>query len=417
MLNGEIISVGTELLLGQIANTNAQYISQKMAEIGIPIYYHIAVGDNPDRLEGTIHQAYNRSNLIVFTGGLGPTQDDLTKEVAAKIMNKEMILDEANYKKIIHFFEQRQLEMTENNKKQAMVLEGSTIFPNDHGLAVGLGIEEQGLIYIFLPGPPSEMKPMLDHYVLPWLKEKNKGHTFYSTVMRFTGIGESSLEEAMIDLINNQSNPTIAPLANEGEVTIRLTAHGKDEREAKALIKPIEDEIHRRFERFHYADGESSIEEIVFHHLNNLNLTIAISESCTGGLVGSKLTAIPGSSAVYHGGVICYDNGIKNKILQVPLEVLENHGAVSKETAKLLAENTLKLFKTDIAVSITGIAGPNTVENKKVGLVYIGIGETGKETIVKEIHLSGNRKVIQHRTSKYVFYFLWDILKERLKSQ
>jgi len=414
MLKAEIIAVGTELLLGQIANTNAQFISQKMAEIGVPVYYHVAVGDNETRLREVIKQAQKRSNIIIFTGGLGPTKDDLTKEVAADVLNKKMVLDEMSYKKINHFFEQRQIKMTENNKKQAIVFEGSTVFPNEYGLAPGIGFEDNQKLYVFLPGPPSEMKPMMSNEVISWLAAKNEQKTFYSVVMRFIGIGESALEEEIVDLIDSQSNPTIAPLAKEGEVTIRLTAHGKDYNEALSYIMPIEKEIHRRLNKYHYSNGEHSIEETVYNLLKENNLTISMAESCTGGRISMSLTSIPGSSQVYHGGVICYTNKVKQNVLQVPKEILDDYGAVSYEAAKILAENTLKIFNTDMALSITGVAGPDSIENKPVGLIYIGISEKGKDTIVQELHLSGNRSNIQHRASKFTFYYLWERLKERL---
>jgi len=416
LIKGEIIAVGTELLLGQIANTNAQYISKKMAEIGVPIYYHVTVGDNEDRLKKAIIQAQKRSNLIMFTGGLGPTRDDLTKEAAAAVFNRKLVLDQQTFYKIIQFFNQRQIIMTNNNKKQAMVMEGCTVFPNDHGLAAGIGVEQDGIYYIFLPGPPSEMKPMLLNSAIPWIQQIHQGNIFYSTVMRFIGIGESSLEERVIDLIEAQKNPTIAPLANDGEVTLRLTAKAMTMEEGLKLIKPVEEEIHRRLESFHYANGEEEIEYVVFHLLERERLTLSVSESCTGGLVGSQITKIPGSSNVYSGGVICYSNDIKSRVLHVPHEVLNEKGAVSQETAKLLSDETLKLFNTDLAVSITGIAGPEPVEDKPVGLIYIGISERGKETIVKEVHLSGSRQAIQTRAAKYAFYFLWEKLNGNVLS-
>lgn len=414
MLKGEIIAVGTELLLGQIANTNAQFISSRMAEIGVPIYFHDTVGDNADRLKEVISIAKKRSNIIIITGGLGPTEDDITKDVLAEIINKKLILDVPSNNRIIEFFKQRKVIMTDNNKKQAMVIEGSDIFKNEYGLAVGNGIEYEGVYFILLPGPPSEMKPMLVNYVIPLVRDKYKGNIFYSEVMRFMGIGEAALEEKIIDLIKNQTNPTIAPLANDGEVTIRITANEKNEQRAIELIKPVEAEIHNRLANFHYGNGNESIEYTVYKLLLQSNLTISISESCTGGLVGSKFTNIAGSSKVYHGGVICYTNKIKKDVLNVPAEIIAKHGSVSKETAKLLAENTLKIFDTDLAIGITGIAGPDSVEDKPVGLVYIAISEKGKETNVKELNFSGNREVIQSRAAKQVFYLLWKRLTERL---
>lgn len=414
MFKGEIIAVGTELLLGQIANTNAQYISQKMAEIGVPIYFHHAVGDNSERLKDVILTANKRSNLVIFTGGLGPTQDDLTKEAAAEVLNINMVLDQPSYEKIVAFFQQRKTVMTENNKKQAMVLEGSTVFPNDQGLAAGVGIELNGITFIFLPGPPREMKPMLDNYVIPWVRERAQGVTFYSKVMRFFGIGEAALEEKVLDLIEKQDNPTIAPLANDGEITLRLTARAEDDEKAISLIEPVEAEIHRRLKHYHFGNGNDQIEKFVFRMLKEMKLTISVSESITGGLIGQKFTQMEGSSLVYHGGVICYTNQIKQQILHVPDEILKSKGAVSEDTARILSENTLDMFQTDFAMSITGIAGPETAEGKPVGLVYIGISEKGKETVVKELNLSGSRNFIQLRAAKYVFYYLWERLNERL---
>ncbi len=410
MIKSEIIAVGTELLLGQIANTNAQFISQRLADIGVPVYYHQVVGDNGDRLYQAIQLASQRSNMIIFTGGLGPTQDDITKEIAARFMDKKIVLDQESYDKIIAFFKNRHIPMTENNKRQALVIEGSTIFPNNHGLAPGLGIESEGIYYVFLPGPPKEMKPMFTEYALPWIQEISGGNTFYSKVMRFAGIGESALEEKIIDLIEKQTTPTIAPLAGDGEVTLRLTAHGLSKEKAKAMITPVETEIHQRLREFHFGYGEDEIEKVVLQLLKKENLTLSVSESCTGGLIGSKLTSLPGSSSVYAGGIICYSNESKHKLLNVPNEVLQEQGAVSMETARILADETLRQFNTDIAISITGITGPDSVEGKPIGLVYMGIARKEQDTKVEELHFSGSRNFIQQRISKHVFYSLWKMI-------
>ncbi len=415
MFRGEIISVGTELLLGQISNTNSQYISKRMAEIGCSIYFHVTVGDNSDRLGDVITQATSRSNLIVFTGGLGPTHDDITKEVFCKIVNKNLILDEFTYKKMVQYFQERNITMSKNNKKQAMVIEACTIFFNENGLAPGMGIKIDDIYYIFLPGPPTEMNPMLDNYVIPWLKNIIGNMVILSETMRFVGIGESTLDEKISDLIEGQDNPTVALLAEEGEVLVRLTAKGENNQEALNFIKPVEDEIHKRLAKYHYSNGVNSIEYVVLDLLKRLNLTISISESCTGGLVGDLITRHSGSSSVYKGGVICYNNSIKIKILNVPLEILNSKGAVSKEVAKALAENTAKIFNTDLGVSITGIAGPRSVENKPVGLIYIGIAEKNK-TKIYQLNLSGKRTTIKTRAAKHVFYYLWCILKGELNN-
>ncbi|MGD9677202.1 MAG: competence/damage-inducible protein A [Vulcanibacillus sp.] len=407
MLKGEIISVGTELLLGQITNTNSQYISKRMSEIGCSLYFQVNVGDNPERLTEVILQAQRRSNLIIFIGGLGPTMDDITKEVFSKIIKRNLVLDKYTYEKLLKYFHQRNIEMTGNNIKQAMIIEGSTVLPNDFGLAVGIRIKVGSIHYVFLPGPPSEMKPMVDNYLVPWLKTLNISSTFFSTVMRFAGINESAVEEKIIDIIRKQKNPTIASLVDEGEVLIRLTAKTENEQEALKIIKPIEIEIDKRLKEYHFGNGNERLELKVIKLLKTSNLTISVSESCTGGLVGESITRYSGSSSVYSGGVICYNNEIKNKILNVPLPTLASKGSVSPDVAIILAENTLKLFNTDFGVSITGIAGPTTIEDKPIGLIYIAIAEKGRNTEVYEINLAGNRRTIQNNAAKYVYYYLW----------
>lgn len=413
MFKGEIISIGTELLLGQITNTNSQYISARMAEIGCPIFYHVTIGDNQDRLEKVINQTLTRSNLIIFTGGLGPTHDDITKEVFAKIINKELILDELSYKRIVQYFHQRNISMSVNNKKQALVIEGSTVFLNDNGLAPGMGVKFKDSYFIFLPGPPDEMKAMLDNYVIPWIKELIGNVVFLSKTMRFVGIGESNIDEKIIDLLEVQDNPTIALLADDGEVSVRLTAKGKNNQEALSYIKPIENEIHNRLAKYHYSNDIGPIEFVLIHFLKKNNLTISSAESATGGLIGDSITKHPGSSSVYLGGIISYSNIIKNQILNVPLEMINNYGAVSKEVAKSMAENVANSFNTDIGISVTGIAGPEPIENKPVGLIYIGISFKGDETKVYQLNLSGKRSAIKDRAVKYAFYYLWSILKEK----
>lgn len=415
MLKGEIIAVGTELLLGQIANTNAQYVSKKMAEIGVPIYFHVTVGDNEKRLAEAIQQAQARADLLIFIGGLGPTQDDLTKETAAKLLNKKMVLDQATYDKIVSFFANRGIIMSENNKKQAMVLEESTVFPNDFGLAAGIGLSLAGINYCFLPGPPSELIPMVDKYLLPWLKKLFQGNVFYSQILRFSGIGEALLEETIIDLIEKQTNPTVAPLANDGEVTIRLTASAKNEEEAQALIAPVEKEILSRLQKYHYGNGDDSIEQEVYKILRKNGLTLSFAESCTGGLISSQFTAISGSSEVYKGGIVCYQDEIKQQIVKVKPETLKKHGAVSPETAASLAEGCSELFGSDIALAITGVAGPNALEDKPVGLIYLAISEKGQSTKVREVKFAGNRQYIQNRAARFSFFIIWEYLNERLK--
>lgn len=414
MFKGEVITVGTELLLGQITNTNSQYISSEMAKKGIPVFFHVSVGDNSQRLKETLINAQKRSNLILITGGLGPTIDDITKEVLAEVINKELILHEPTYEKIQDYFSTRQVVMTDNNRKQAMVIEGSIIFPNDYGLAVGMGVENNDIIYLILPGPPSEMKPMLTKYVIPWIEKLHCKKIFFSKILRFAGIGESAVEEKLFDLLENQTNPTIAPLVDGGEVTIRLTAEAIDEKTAQRIINPLEIDIINRLDKYYFGSGDTQLEEVVINMLKEMNLTISTAESCTGGLVGSYFTKLEGSSSIYKGGIICYTNEIKNKILKVPLQVLKSEGAVSQETAKILAESILKISDSDIGISITGVAGPDSVENKPVGLIYIGISEKNKETSLYKLNLAGSRNTIQYRATKQTFFLLFQRLNHRL---
>lgn len=413
-MKAEIIAVGTELLLGQIANTNAQYLSQKLAEIGIGVYFHTVVGDNRGRLTDVIQMASRRSDLLIFTGGLGPTQDDMTKEAVAAVLGRELVTDQPAMERIMAFFAQRGITMTENNRKQALVLEGSTVFPNDHGMAPGMAMSHQGVTYVLLPGPPSELYPMVERYVMPYLTGLLPDQrVFHSTVLRFYGIGESALEEKLLDLIEQQSNPTIAPYAKEFEVTLRLTARAGSVAEAEALIAPVEAEIRRRVGSYIYATGETSLHEVLVQSLLARQETISFAESCTGGRVASLLTSVSGSSAVFPGSIVCYSNQVKHQLLDVPHAVLQEAGAVSAETAKLLAENVRRTMGTTYGISVTGVAGPNPTEEKPVGLVYIGIAGEGQATEVKQLQLAGQRQAIIGRAAKFALFYALQRLKER----
>ncbi len=413
-MRAEIIAVGTELLLGQIANTNAQFLSQKLAEIGVNVYFHTVVGDNGERLTDVIRQAAGRSDLIVFTGGLGPTQDDLTKETVAEHLGVELVTDELAMERIQSFFVQRGITMTENNRKQALVLAGSTVFANDNGMAPGMAYSREGKTYVLLPGPPSELYPMVDRYVMPFLTGLlPKKQVFHSRVLRFYGIGESALEERLLDLIEQQSNPTIAPYAKEFEVTLRITARAATVEQAEALIVPVEEQIRERVGQYIYATGETSLHEVVVKEAIQRGETIACAESCTGGTLTSLITAIPGSSAAFRGGIVCYTNDAKHQFLDVPQEVLASHGAISEETARILAENVRKRLGATHGVAVTGVAGPDPSEEKPVGLVYIGVASEGKPTIVKEIRLAGRRQAIIGRAAKFALFYALQRIKER----
>ncbi|MFD2371376.1 competence/damage-inducible protein A [Brevibacillus sp. GCM10020057] len=414
-MRAEIIAVGTELLLGQIANTNAQFLSQKLADIGIGVYFHTVVGDNAERLDQVIRLGAERSDLVIFTGGLGPTQDDLTKETVAAHVGVELVTDAPAMKHIEDFFAQRGITMTENNRKQALVLAGSHVFANDYGMAPGMAIRHDGTTFVLLPGPPSELYPMVERYVLPYLTELlPEKQVFHSRVFRFYGIGESALEEKLIDLIEKQDNPTIAPYAKEFEVTLRVTARAATTEQGEALILPVEEEIRRRVGQYIYGTGEnSSLHEVLVQELARRGETIACAESCTGGTVASLITSVPGSSAVFRGGVVCYTNEVKNQVLEVPADVLHTDGAVSAKTAKLLAEHVREKLGSTYGVSVTGVAGPDPSEGKPVGLVYIGIAAEGSSTVVKELRLAGRRHAIVGRAAKFALFYALQMQKER----
>ena len=413
MLNAEIIAVGSELLLGQIVNTNARFISQQLAGLGINVFYHTVVGDNPDRLKSAIEIAENRSKIIIFTGGLGPTKDDLTKETIARHLGKQLVMDEAALESIELFFKRTNRVMTENNRKQALVLEGSQVLPNDHGMAPGMVVSGENHTYMLLPGPPKEMEPMFHHYGAKALSSKAQSNEkIVSRVLRFFGIGEAALETEIMDLIDAQSNPTIAPLAGDGEVTLRLTAKHTDENIALTMLDDVEAKISQRVGEFLYGYDHTSLLAELTKMLKDRKLTITAAESLTGGMFQQELTSISGASTVFNGGLVCYSNEVKHQVLQVKLETLDKHGAVSEQCAHELAENAARIFGTDIGISFTGVAGPSEVEGKPVGTVYIGMAMKGMPTRVEKLTLGGTREAIRNRAVKYGSYFILRNLKE-----
>ncbi len=412
-MNAEIIAVGSELLLGQIVNTNARFISKQLASIGTNVFYHTVVGDNPTRLQQAIAVAEGRSNLIIFTGGLGPTKDDLTKETIAKHLGKELEFDQAALDSISQYFERTNRIMTENNKKQALVLADSIVLPNDNGMAPGMLLTTNTHRYMLLPGPPKEMEPMFLNYALPLLqKEPDVSETIVSRVLRFFGIGEAALETKIEDLIDAQTNPTIAPLASDGEVTLRLTAKHQLADVANELINETEEKIRSRVGEFFYGYDETSLMNELFTLLQKNDLTIACAESLTGGMFQQELTVIPGSSAVLKGGVVCYTNEVKEKVLGVKKETLEKYGAVSEECARELSENVASLLNADIGISFTGVAGPGAVEGKPVGTVYIGISKKGSPVVVEKFVFAGTREGNRVRSVKYGCFSLINSLKD-----
>ncbi|MCZ8512295.1 competence/damage-inducible protein A [Paenibacillus filicis] len=416
-MKAEIIAVGTELLMGQIVNTNAQYIAKGLADVGVGVYYQTVVGDNASRMKEALGIARSRADLIICTGGLGPTQDDLTRDVLAEFLGRKLVMYGPSMDKIAAFFEKRGTPMVESNARQALTLEGADALPNETGMAVGTAVTQDGTHYILLPGPPREMKPMFDHAVKPWI-ESRSGHVMplFSVMLKFAGIGESFLENRLLDLIEAQTDPTIAPYAKEGEVAIRLTTRAASREAANAKLQPLEAEIRSRVGDHLFASEDITLEQQVLHMLSERGLRLAVAESCTGGQLSDLLTAIPGSSEAFAGGVICYTNGLKHKLLQVPMDVLEGEGApgaVSEETARLLAENVSRVTEADFGLSITGVAGPSESEGKPVGLVFIGVHGYGRTEVV-QVQQSGNRETIKLRSAKSALYHLWKLLKSQL---
>ncbi len=407
-MNAEILAVGTEILLGDIVNTNAQYIAKGLAELGIDVFYQTVVGDNPQRLKDAMHLAFGRADVIITTGGLGPTEDDLTKEIGAEYFGRRLVLDNQALDRIKKFFDRMKRQMTENNVKQAMVPDGAAVLYNDNGTAPGIIIEDNNKILIMMPGPPREMKPMFSQQVKPYLASK-QDHTLVSRTLRIAGVGESAMESVVRDLIDKQKNPTIAPYAKDTEAVLRITASAGNYQEAEKIIRPVAEEIYNRFGHSVYAEGETTIQETVAEMLINRKLKIAVAESCTGGLVAAKLIEYPGISEVLIEGAVTYSNDAKIRRLGVKEETLKKYGAVSAETAAEMAEGIAKTSGANIGVSTTGVAGPGPSEGKPEGLVYIGIYINGKK-YTKEINLAGKRNVIRERAA----YSALDYLRRKL---
>ena len=394
-MNAEILAVGTELLMGQIANTNAQYISRRLPDVGVNVYYHSVVGDNPKRLKECLEIALKRSDIVIMTGGLGPTQDDLTKETVSELMNKKLVLHQESLDKIESFFKGLGRQMTQNNVKQAYLPEGCIIMKNNNGTAPGCIIESDSKAVIMLPGPPSEMKLMFEESVIPYFEQKSP-YKLVSKYLRVFGIGESAMEDKLLDIIESQTNPTIAPYAKEGEVQLRISAKCQKNEDAEAIIRPVINEIYRRLGNAVYTEEDKLLEEVAAEMLLKQNITIAVAESCSGGLISARLTDIPGISKVFNRGIISYSNESKVENLGVRKETLDKYGAVSKQTAEEMALGVRKLSGSDIGLSVTGIAGPGGGSDEKpVGLVYIGLADKNS-VAVKELRLWGRRERIRH---------------------
>lgn len=411
-MKAEIIAVGTELLLGQIVNTNAQYLSRELAGLGIDVYYQTVVGDNLLRIKDALRLSRSRADIVVLTGGLGPTQDDLTKDAVAEYIGISLHIDRMAMDHVDRFFADRGIRMTENNKRQALSLDGGTPLKNETGLAVGNAITHEGTHYILLPGPPKEMIPMFDNHAKPWLLQHvlTEEVPIYSRMLKFAGIGESVLDDRLTDLIAGQSDPTIAMYAKEGEVTVRLSTKAARELEAAEKLDQMQERIRSIVPEHFYAGEDVPIEKVIVDIMADRGWTVSAAESCTGGMVMETLTGIPGSASMLLGGIVCYTNEIKHKLVNVPMSLLEGDdapGAVSAEVAEVLAEQVRMVTDSDFGLSVTGVAGPGYAERKPVGLVYIGIAERGGKTEVHELNLKGNRETIRIRATKALLYHLW----------
>ena len=380
----EIISVGTEILLGDIVNTDAQFLSVELAKMGISVLHQTTVGDNPERLRKVLEIALNRSDIIIASGGLGPTPDDLTKEICCEFFQKECTLHQESLDRMEGYFNSKGIVMSENNKKQALLPADGVVFQNDNGTAPGCAIEKDGKHILMLPGPPRELKPMFLNYAVPYLS-RFSDKVIVSHNIRTFGIGESIMAQKVDDLLNS-ANPSVAPYAKEGEALLRVTAMADNEEEADKIAKPVIDEIVSRLGEFIYGIDEPNIETAVVKKLKEKGLTLATAESCTGGLIGKRITDVSGSSAVYGCGIISYSNDIKTNILGVDKAVLQAHGAVSEPVARQMALGALKVSGADIAVGVTGIAGPESDgTDKPVGLSFISLAAKDGTVVVKKL--------------------------------
>lgn len=397
-MTAEIICVGTEILLGNIVNTNAAYLAEKCAYLGLSNYYQVVVGDNEQRLLETINTAKSRADVIFLIGGLGPTEDDLTKETAAKAFNVELVMDEEAKNNIVTILTNRGIDITNNNFKQALVPKGSIVLYNKNGTAPGIIMEEAEKVVIMLPGPPNEFVPMVDDQVVPYFLKKGTNDVIYSRVVKLVGVGESKVAEEISDLIA-MTNPTVATYAKTGEVHIRVTASAANDDEAKALVKPVVKKLKAMYpDNVYSTNADETLERAVVELLSKNGLSITAAESCTGGLVCGKIVNVAGASEVFRGGYITYSNKQKRNVIGVKKSTLEKYGAVSEQVAAEMAKGVLEVSKADVAISTTGIAGPGGgTPEKPVGLVYIGCAVKNK-VYVEKFNFSGSRNKVREST-------------------
>lgn len=408
--NAEILCIGTEILMGNIVNTNAAYIAKELASLGVNLYYQSVVGDNPVRLKQSLELAFSRADTVITTGGLGPTYDDLTKETIAEYFGRKLVLHEPSYEKLCQYFARIGREMTDNNKKQAYMPEGCQVFDNPNGTAPGCCIQQDGKTLMMLPGPPREMKPMFDHWAVPILKQGNS-KILVSKNLHFFGIGESMLENKLRDLMETSINPTIAPYAKTGEVMLRVTASVANEKDAETVMAPALARITAEAGQYLYGIDVGDLQTAAVLALKEKGLKVAAAESCTGGMVTERLTQVSGASQVLECGMCTYSNEMKAKLLGVKESTLQEFGAISQETAREMAEGIRQVSGADIGVSVTGNAGPSASEGKEVGLVYVGVSSDAFSEVL-ELHIRRTdddaREYIRYLASSHAIH---EILK------
>lgn len=404
-LSAEIIAVGTELLLGEITNTDAVTVARALSELGINAYYQTTVGDNPERLRAAVKIARERADIVITTGGLGPTFDDLTKQVCAEVFGKKLVKNEAALVKIEEYFKKRGKKMTENNESQAYLPEDCTVFENDWGTAPGCAVRDGEKILIMLPGPPRECTPMVRERMVPYL-EKLSGAVIVSHSIRIYGMGESEVEHKIREFAENMKNPTLAPYAKDGEVLLRVTGRAATHEEADALTKPVIEKVREILGDLIYGTDIDSLHEAAFLALKGKGMTLATAESCTGGLVSKLITDISGASEVFCGGVCAYTNEAKVNVLGVSRGIIDEFGAVSRECAEAMSLAAAEKFGADFGIGITGYADPQSDdENNPGGTVYVAVAQNGEVTS-RRIYQPGGRALARGRAAQEAFHIL-----------
>lgn len=406
-----IMSVGTEILFGSIVNTNTVYLSQQMNQLGIDVMYHITVGDNPLRLKDMIHHAYLDCDLIITTGGLGPTQDDLTKEMIAEAFEEKIVTFPDQLEILTNHFKKYNRPMTDNNLKQANFPENAIIFPNPNGTAPGFALEKNGKLIVSMPGPPKEMLAMFENEVKPFLEKRSEGVIYYK-VIRTLNLGESALETKLLDLINGQSDPTLATYAKDYESTLRIASKRKTATEAKQAVEEMLVKVKEKIGDSIYSDNDEELSDIVLKKLMKKEMRLSAAESCTGGFFSKIVTDMAGASSIFDRGIVTYSNQAKMDELGVKQESLTRFGAVSEEVALEMAEGLYKKTKSDVCISITGIAGPEGgSEEKPVGLIFIGLCYKGECSCYKYQLRNSSRKYIRGNAVRHMFLTIYEKMK------